>query len=365
MLLSYGAPECSRDVRPFIENVLRGHNVAFDRSTVIERIDMVAERYDRLARESGSFSPLPGECRDLIALLHEEFRRTELRFPIYWGNLFWHPYLEETIAAMSRDGIRHAVAFATSAFPSVPGCRRYRDALESACRAVGPRAPTFQFIRPCCEHPLFPEAVADRMLEGLAHMELDPDFDPVVGAAKTKIVFTAHSIPETDAMLVPYTGALRAACRRVMELLRAPIGAVQSCERSHLQPHVQSYTHWELVYQSRGGKPGERWLKPDVVERLTGIKREERFANVFLVPIGFFCENMETVYDLDRLAGERCEQLGLHHVRARAVGASPKIIRMIRECVVDAVTNAGVNAGVNAGKTVCRGDCPSGCCPSG
>lgn len=320
LLVSYGAPECRSDVKPFIRNVVRGKNVPE------ERIAEVAAHYDRLAMETGSFSPLPDECRALIAGMLDEFPRRGQKMPVYWGNLFWHPLLTDTVAEMVRDGIKNVVAFPTSAFPSAPGNRRYRDALDAACKAIGSGAPSIRVVPPFCEHPLFLEAVADRVFEALAHLELEPEFKPCVDGPRTRIVFTAHSLPETDAVRTSYTGALEEACRGVMEYIRLPIAGLED------GPIFPSPT-WELVYQSRSGSPRKRWLRPDIDERIETLAAEGRYTTLLFVPIGFFCENMETVYDLDRSAADLCERHGLRYARARVVGAGPKTLSLIYETV--------------------------------
>ena len=331
LLVSYGAPERQEDVVPFLNNLFAGKNVSAD------RIATAVQKYERYATKTGHYSPLNAECRKLIegirwacaphshccpsgSNLSEEEERTNRSLPkgagplIYWGNLFWHPLLTDTIAEMAREGIDHAVCFPTSVFDSPPGHQRYADALESARQAVGTHAPILKKLPLPFDHPFFIEAQTDRLLETLAWHDVEETPAP-------HILFSAHSIPRADAARCHYVEQLQSTCRKVIDK-----GGIT--------------TSWELVYQSRSGA-AEHWLGPDIKERIHELTREGQIESVIVSPIGFFCENMETEYDLDIEIGEYCAQRGCAFFRARAVGATPKICQMIVELVGQQVTRSG------------------------
>src|SRR5215831_253657 len=122
LLVSFGGPEKSADVIPFLENVLRGRNVPR------ERLLAVAEHYYHF----GGKTPINDQNRALIAALEREFSERGPHLKIYWGNRNWHPLLPDTLRQMSADGVRRALAFVTSAFSSYSGCRQYRQNIEGA-----------------------------------------------------------------------------------------------------------------------------------------------------------------------------------------------------------------------------------------
>ena len=303
LLVSYGAPEQQEDVVPFLSNLFAGKNVP------VERIAAAVQKYERFAAKTGHYSPLNAECRKLIDGIRRECCSHSNPLPtgegtrIYWGNLFWHPLLTDTVAEMAKDGVDHAVYFATSAFDSPAGNQRYADALESARRAVGKNAPILEKLPLPFDHPLFIEALADILLSSKPEYRLN--------RLPSAIFFSAHSIPLADAARSHYVEQLQSTCRSVIEKSGMAIP-------------------WELVYQSRSGA-AEYWLGPDIKERIRALATEKRIESVIVVPIGFFCENMETEYDLDVEVGECCTELGLNFFRTRAVGAMPKICRMIAE----------------------------------
>src|SRR5450631_3460264 len=155
LVVSFGGPEKHEDVIPYLENVLRGRNVPR------ERMLAVAEHYYRFDGRS----PINDHNRELIAAL-----RAVVGMPVYWGNRNWHPLLPDTVRQMRNDGIRRAIAFTTSAFGSYSGCRQYGENIQRARAEVGEGAPEIAKIRPFSSHPLFIEAMADRVRAALAEL---------------------------------------------------------------------------------------------------------------------------------------------------------------------------------------------------
>src|ERR1035438_6774932 len=158
LILSFGGPEQTDEVIPFLENVLRGRNIPR------ERMLEVAEHYYHF----GGKSPINEQNRALIAGLHDELERNGPRLPIYWGNRNWHPYAADTLRKMQADGIHRALAFATSVFSSYSGCRQYLEDIQKARAEVGPAAPEVHKLRTFYNHPLFIEAFSDRVRTAVA-----------------------------------------------------------------------------------------------------------------------------------------------------------------------------------------------------
>ena len=153
LIVAFGGPEGPDDVLPFLENVTRGRNIPR------ERLLEVAEHYERF----GGVSPLNGEIRALLAKLVQELNAQGPHLPLYWGNRNWHPLLTDAVQQMADDGIRHALAFVTSAFGSYSGCRQYREDIARARQEVGAEAPQIDVIRRFYNHPGFIESVVDRV----------------------------------------------------------------------------------------------------------------------------------------------------------------------------------------------------------
>ncbi len=290
LIVSFGGPEKHEDVIPFLENVLRGRNVPR------ERMLAVAEHYYHF----GGRSPINDQNRGLIEAL-----KPVVKLPIYWGNRNWHPLLADTMRQMSADGIKRAVAFATSAFGSYSGCRQYIEDIERTRGDVH-----IDKIRPFSAHPKFIAAMTDRVCAALAQLP------------HGRLVFTAHSVPVLMAASSPYVQELEQACAAVAK--------------------AAGRSDWKLVYQSRSGPPGQPWLATDIADYLREIR-----SDVVIVPIGFLSDHMEVLYDLDTEARAVCEELAVKMVRAGTVGTHPAIIEMIAEMVEQE-----------------HPPCAEGCCPA-
>ena len=325
LLISFGGPEKRDDVLPFLQNVLRGKDVP------AQRVQEVAERYYLF----DGVSPINAQNRSLLVSLVGELNRHGPPLPVYWGNRNWHPLLADVLEQMAEDGVRRALAFVTSAFGSYSGCRQYLEDIARAREAVGPQAPQVDKLRLFYNHPGFIEAVADRVAEALGKIPADR-------RASARLIYTAHSVPEAMARVSPYVRQLREACGLVSQRV--------------------GREEWDLVYQSRSGPPSQPWLGPDLYEHLRALRAGDGAAqDLVLAPIGFLCEHLEVVYDLDVAAGELCDQLGLTMVRAGLVANHPRFVTMIRELILERIEPNSARLALGP-QGPSPDVCPEGCC---
>lgn len=309
---------------PFLENVVRGRRIA------PERLREVAEHYFMF----GGASPINQQCRALLAAVLAELNAHGPRLSVYWGNRNWHPLLPDVLRQMAADGVRRAVALVTSAFGSFSGCRQYLEDIEAARRAVGPEAPHVDKLRLFFNHPGFIEPMAERVASALGSIAEEE-------RGRTRLVFTAHSIPVAMAAACEYETQLREACRLVAEIVRWP--------------------QWDLVYQSRSGPPQQPWLEPEIKSHLRGLRQAGEVSNVVVVPIGFLGEHMEVIYDLDVEVAGLCRELEIHMVRAAPVGTHPRFVTMIRELIQERIEPSAPRLAL--GTLGPSSDaCPSDCC---
>jgi ferrochelatase len=94
---------------------------------------------------------------------------------------------------------------------------------------------------------------------------------------------------------------------------------------------------WALVYQSRSGRPQDPWLEPDVCQYLRG-ERENGLGAAIVAPIGFVCDHIEVLYDLDMEAAQVCTDIGLPMARAEAVNDDPMFLDMMADVVLKTVS---------------------------
>jgi ferrochelatase len=310
LLVSFGGPERHEDVIPFLENVLRGRNVPR------ERMLAVAEHYYHFDGRS----PINDYCRALV----EELKSvTDL--PVYWGNRNWFPMLNDTVAQMAKDGVKRALAIATSAYSSYSGCRQYLENIAATRAAVGDGAPEIEKLPPFCGHPLFVKANTERVRAAL-------DRVPGDRRSAARLVFTAHSIPASMASASKYEAQLREVATGVAAALGVP--------------------EWDMAWQSRSGPPTQPWLEPDILDHLRALSAAG-VTDVVVAPIGFLSDHMEVLYDLDIEAAGEAAKLGVNLVRAETAGLHPAMAEMFRDLIAQA--RAGV---------IAQGLCAIDCCPA-
>lgn len=309
LLVSFGGPEGPDDVMPFLRNVVRGRNVPD------ERLEAVAHHYHLF----GGVSPINEQNRSLIRALETEIDSCKLQLPIYWGNRNWHPLLEDTVEKMAADGVRHALAIATSAYSSYSGCRQYLEDIERARLKLGDRAPRVDKIRPFFDKRGFIDANIARVKEALTKL---PDSDE-----QPHVAFSAHSIPISMASCCRYEEQLNYVAHEIAESLQL--------------------RDWQVVYQSRSGPPSIPWLEPDIN---THVRRLHASGKNSLVvsPIGFVSDHMEVIYDLDVEAAQLAHELGMTLIRAETVGTHPLFVATLRELICESAAMDTTNAQVNS-----------------
>ncbi len=339
LLVSFGGPEGPDDVLPFLQNVTRGRGIPAD------RLAEVGAHYQLF----GGVSPINEQNRDFIAAWCAALAEAGIDLPVYWGNRNWDPYLPATFEQMAADGVRRVLALVTSAYSSYSGCRQYRENLAAAA-GTGEEAIVVDKVRQYFDHPGFVEPFIDATVEALAAL---PDGD----RDQAHLVFTTHSIPTAQAdasgCLDSPGGAYVAQHRATAALVAAGVAAVTGHER-----------RWQLVFQSRSGPPSQPWLEPDVGDHLEQLKVEGAPAAV-LVPIGFVSDHLEVAYDLDVLARETADRIGLPVSRAATPGTDPRFVAMAVDLVRERL--ADVPAAERAALSSLgpwRDVCLAGCCPN-
>lgn len=327
LVVAFGGPEKREDVIPFLENVLRGRNVPEARKLE------VAEHYYRFDGRS----PLNHCTRALIAALEVELKKNRIELPLYWGNRNWKPFLNETIRQMAHDGVRNALALVLSAYGSYSGCRQYLENIETACHEVGSSAPAIVKLRLFYNHPGFVLANADRLQTAMNELSSKTATAPFVA-------FTAHSIPKSMANSCDYERQLHETCRLVSEELEIP------------------ESRWELVYQSRSGRPQDPWLEPDICDFIRS-KKKEKLESLIAMPIGFLSDHLEVLYDLDEEARLTAENRGISFIRSRTVGTHPEFVKLLVELIRERLDETFPKRSIgNNGPH--HDTCPNDCCPA-
>ncbi|MFJ5985061.1 ferrochelatase [Lentzea sp. NPDC092896] len=324
--LSFGGPEGPEDVRPFLENVVRGRGVP------PERLDEVEAHYQHF----GGVSPINRLNLEAI----EAVRATGFELPIYFGNRNWHPMAEDVVARMKADGVKRALVFPTSAYGGYSACRQYDEDIVRALQAV-PDGPELVKLRQFFDHPLFVSSFADGIRAAAASLN-----------GPYRLVFTAHSVPVSadKAAGPPEEGGYRY--------------SRQIVEASRLVAAELGVTEYDVVWQSRSGPPQIPWLEPDVVDHIDAL-HAKGVTGVVVCPIGFVSDHLEVVWDLDTEARDRAAELGMEFARAATPNGDPRFAELVVELVAEHMSDAPVrklSSFAVAGCTVNGAPCAPLCC---
>ncbi|MBI4579436.1 MAG: ferrochelatase [Planctomycetes bacterium] len=358
LVVGFGGPAGPADVRPFLANVLRGRRVP------PHRVEEVAANYMRF----GGVSPFTEITRRQAAGLQERLRRAGAAMPVYVGMRNWHPYLIDTLREMSVKGHRRAIGFIAAAHHSYSSCQQYKENVRDARRQIvgeGHADVEVTYVDSWYDHPLFIETIHRHTAAALERL-------PEELRATARIVFTAHSLPLSLAQQCRYEEQLRETIERVMQRVadrpeerktdRLEAGPTQiwgagiparlgRTDRPEAGPTgtaagpTQNRTgsdrleagpttrEWALVYQSRSGLPSEPWLEPDIRDYLRA-ERAAGLAAAVVVPVGFICDHIEVLFDLDTQAAALAREIGLVMVRADTAGDDPLFIDMMADVVL-------------------------------
>ncbi len=222
----------------------------------------------------------------------------------------WHPYLTDTLAEMSRAGVRRAVGVLAAAQRSYSGCTAVPRERPRRARRAGQRAAPPPKSPTCATGTSIPASSRPtRITSGRRSTQLPPDVRD-----DARLVFTAHSIPVSMAERYPYEAQLRASARLVARAVGPP--------------------DWTLVYQSRSGRPAiPGSSRTSATTSAANTRRDSTPSSS--APIGFLCDHIEVLYDLDVEAAEMCREIGMAMARAEAVNTHPRFIDALADAVMD------------------------------
>ncbi|HEY8669351.1 MAG TPA: ferrochelatase [Terriglobales bacterium] len=285
LLLAHGSPNSVDEVPDFLLRVTGG------RPLPAEAIQEVKRRYELIGR-----SPLTD-----LTLQQGELLAEKLGIPVYVGMRNWRPFVSQTLRAMVADGIGHAVVICLAPQNSRTSVGLYRTSLAK-CSDSGL---SFDFVESWHDQPLLIRAFAEKLIAGRQKANREAGL-PV------PVVFTAHSVPQRTILDGdPYEKQ----ATQTAEL----VAAAAKLERSE----------WRFAFQSQG-MAGGAWLGPTVEATILDLKRSGH-SGVFIQPIGFLCDHVEILYDIDILFKQFAEKEGMRLWRAESLNDSALLTSALAE----------------------------------
>src|SRR5918995_1774979 len=187
LLIAFGGPTSSEEVRPFLERVT--HRMAIPP----QRLEEVAHHYEAVGGKSPLNEITARQARALQELLHEQ----GMDLPVYIGMRNTAPFLVDTLRQMAMDGVQRALAFILSSHHTEAGWDRYQKNVADARLAIGRDAPGIDYCAGWHDHPLFIQTWAESVAASFAGIAREQ-------RSETPLIFTAHSVPVPMANRSPY-----------------------------------------------------------------------------------------------------------------------------------------------------------------
>jgi ferrochelatase len=283
LVMAYGGPNTIDEVEPYLMDV-RGY-----RATASEIIHEVRERY----REIGGRSPILEQTQEQAYALESALNKNGQEFKAFVGMRHWHPYIKDTLAEMQSQGIQHAVGLVMAPHYSRMSIEAYFSKITEAGSSIE--------VAPILDWHLLPgyiDALVCRVCDTLERFPEDV-------RAHVPVIFSAHSLPErilewND----PYPTQLRETVNAVVQRLGN-------------QPY-------DFAFQSAAIST-EPWLGPDVSALIKRYAQQGQ-KNVISCPIGFVCEHVEVLYDIDIVYQKLAKSLSVRLERIEMVHTAPQMI---------------------------------------
>jgi ferrochelatase len=300
LMMAYGSPESVKDMEPYLLDIRGG------RPTPQSLVEEMSERYMQI----GGRSPLLARTREQAAALEAELNRRFAgqgeTFRTYLGMRHWDPRIREAVAQMMADGIRQVVGLVMAPHSSRMSTGAYFKVLEQAMEELGAQFEVRR-VENWHAHPGLIAAIAEKATAALEKFDERPF-----------VIFSAHSLPARIlAQGDPYDEQLKETASLLAERLGLEDG------------------RWMFSYQSAGQSP-EPWLGPQIEKVVKDLAAADE-KNLLVVPVGFVCDHVEVLYDIDIACRAIAADGGARLERSESLNASPTFIAALADLVGEQV----------------------------
>jgi protoporphyrin/coproporphyrin ferrochelatase len=295
LLIAFGGPTNREEIRPFLARVTEGIPIP------PERLEEVAHHYEAV----GGKSPLNEITFRQADALKRVLTRKGIELSVYVGLRNSSPFFVDALKRMASDGAQNALGFILSSHRTEASWERYQKNIADACAKLAGEAPAVDFCEGWHDHPLFIQSWVEL---------IEPVFGKIASGQRetTPLVFTAHSLPTPMAARSRYAEQIDTSARLITDKL--------------------GHRRWLLAYQSRSGRPTDPWLEPDIADVIRKLAAE-RCKNIVVAPIGFVCDHVEVLYDLDIEAKKIATDRGVEMLRVGCPNDHPTFIRMMADVI--------------------------------
>jgi ferrochelatase len=281
LVMAYGTPSGRDEVEAYYTHIRRG------RAPEPHLLEELLDRYEAI----GGLSPLRRITESQVAGIAAELGDG---WAVAGGYKHATPFIEDGVAELAAAGVERIVGVVLAPHYSRGSVGEYAARLEASAaehRIAASVVPSWHDVRQWIDFQV--AAVG----EGLASLP-----------ARTKVLFTAHSLPERVLVDDPYADELRASAAAIAE-----------------RAGLARWAGWSLAWQS-AGRTAEVWRGPDIRQVIDDLAGTGRADGVLVCPQGFTADHLEVLYDLDIQAAELAAGAGLAFARTRSVNADPSVL---------------------------------------
>ena len=317
LLLAHGTPETVEQIPEYLRNVVSGRPVP---QAVVEEIQ---HRYALIGH-----SPLTEVTLAQARMVEAELTTAGLAVPVYVGMRNWRPYIPDVVRTMRADGVDEIAVICMAPQNSRTSVGLYRRAVEA--EGAGLR---IDFTEGWAQHPLLADAFAERLQPALAKLSAE-------AGAPVPVLFTAHSVP-TRTVEAPATDREPAGPRLWPGQGADPYAREARHTAELVAARVMEIPRWWFAFQSQGASGGP-WLGPSVEETLDEIA-SEGVKNLVLQPIGFLCDHVEILFDIDILFHRHAAKLGVRLERPKSLNESELLAKAVAELAQSGLKRMRIN----------------------
>jgi len=303
LLIAFGGPTSAEEIRPFLARVTQGIPIP------PQRLEEVAHHYEAVGGKSPLNEITARQAGALQTLLKERGRP----LPVYVGMRNSSPFFAETLKRMADEGVKKALGFILSSHRTEASWERYQNNIADARAQLGSQAPAVDYCGGWHDHPMFVGCWAELIEAAFAKIAADR-------RSAAPLIFTAHSLPAAMAAQSPYVDEVQTTARLIAQLL--------------------GNERWSLAYQSRSGRPTDPWLEPDIYQVIRDLA-QQGVQQTVVAPIGFVCDHVEVLYDLDIEAQRIATELGIVLRRAGCPNDHPTFIRLMASVIEKKIEERG------------------------
>ncbi len=290
-LMAHGAPESVDDIPEYLRNIRGGTE------STPETIQIIRNRYEQI----GGKSPLREITEELCFRLESFLNQQGPQFKVYCGMRNWSPYIRDEVRRMKDDGVKKVVALCLAPQFSTWSTRLYFKVFKEALKSCDAEDLEVSYIGSWADHPLLIDAFTEKYRMALEKLGTNAE-------ESVRTIFTAHSIPsESIEFGDPYPEEFDKTINKLVERVRP--------------------NQWYKAYQSQGMIPIP-WLGPTVESVLDKIARQGS-KTVLMVPVGFVCDHVEILFDIDIEFSQYARERKLKLYRTESLNLSPTFIEAL------------------------------------